>query len=512
MVRTVPKTWTLLIPMVVVYGVVRLLVSEGYGFHRDEFLYLAQGRHLAWGFWSNPPGPGFMSWLTQQTLGDSVIALRIIPSALAAATAYVTAQIAREFGANRFGQFLAAFSIMVSGVFLRVFLLFNPVPFDVFYWSLLTYILVRYIRTSHPNLLLLFGLICGFGILNKYSVALLLLPLLVILPWTSLRSVFLEKKMYAGVILAALVALPNLLWQYHHNFPVTSHMAELQENQLANVTASGFIIDQVLFNANILWVWISGLLFCFSTHGKKFRTMGFLFLGVIGLILALQGKSYYTLGIYPVMIGAGARMWERWSEGRNWLRFTLPLVSLLMIVPILPVAWPFLSAQGLQEYGEKYGMESFFRWEDGQVHTLPQDFADMFGWQELAELVGQAHDQVEEKEHCLIYCSNFGQAGAVDYFGKKYALPPVHSFADSWKLWLPEQVSAAHHTLIYVNDNLGEDVEDLFASITLIGQVENEFARERGTLVYRCEKPRSSLADFFNGRMKEVREASGLPE
>ncbi len=511
MKQHIPKTWTGLIPMVLVYLVLRLISNEGYGFHRDEFLYLAQGQHLAWGFWSNPPGPGFFSWLSQSTLGDSVGALRFVPSVLAAATAFLAGQMAREMGAQRYGQFLAAFSVMVSVAFLRVFLLFNPVPFDVFYWTLYSYLLVRFAARREDYLLVWFGVFCGLGLLNKYSVALFILPLIIVLPLSGFKNILAKKYFWVGVFACVVIILPNLFWQIQHGFPVIQHMEELRGSQLVNVTYAAFLSDQLLFNLNIIPVWIVGLYFCFSEEGKKFRLLALLFLGVISLILVLHGKSYYTLGIYPVMIAAGAVMWEIWALERKWLQIALPALAILIALPILPIAWPFLTAEKMVEFGRNYGIESFFRWEDGEIHELPQDFADMLGWPELVDLVNDVYVTLEDKENCLIYCSNFGQAGAVDHFGKAYDLPPVHSFADSWRLWLPDTVPASSSTLIYVNDNLGEDVNALFTKITLIGQVEQKFARERGTLVYLCEQPRSSLSEFFNGRMNEVRMASGLP-
>lgn len=509
MKRELAPIWKEVFPILLVYLLVRISFNQGYGFHRDEFLYLAQGKRIAWGFWSNPPGPGFWSGVIQNTLGDSLWAIRFLPAVLATAIVYLTVLTSREFGAGKFGQFLAMFSMIVAGSILRACLLYNPVPFDILYWTFYTFILARFIRSEDKRLLILFGLAVGIGLLNKYSVVLMLAPLLFVFAISKWRWIYVSWQFYAGIAAATLVFLPNFIWQLNRNFPVIGHMRELSANQLSNVNRIDFLLDQMLFNINILPVWAAGFFFFFAKHGNRFRILAWLFVTTVFLIMMLKGKSYYTIGIYPVMVAGGACMWEIWSRGRKWLQWMIPVLSLAIIIPVLPFTWPFLSPPNMVAYGKK-SIQSFLRWEDGEIHELPQDFGDMFGWEELAGLVVSSYEAAPERDKCLIYCSNFGQAGAVEHFGQVADLPPVRSFADSWLLWLPEKVPQEFNTLIYVNDNLGSDVADLFEDVKLMGQVSDSFAREQGTQVYLCQNPRSSLADFFNGRMEEVRVLRGL--
>ncbi|MBX2814644.1 MAG: glycosyltransferase family 39 protein [Saprospiraceae bacterium] len=493
-----------------VYFLLRISFNTQYGFHRDEFLYLAQGNHPAWGYWSNAPLPGLVSFVVQRLLGDSIWAIRFVPALLAATTALMTALTARELGGSRFAQLLAAFSIMISGAFLRVFLLYNPVGFDVFFWTLFTYVAVRLLNRGEKHWVIILGLMMGIGFLNKYSVVFVLLPLLMIFPFSTIRPLVLSKEGIWGVLAALFVVTPNLLWQYAHGFPVIGHMQELQENQLQNVNRIEFLVDQVLFNLNVLPVWVAGFFYFFRREGRRFRDLGVLFVLVILLLLLLKGKSYYTLGIYPIMIAAGAAWWGEVAVKRKWVRPVIIGFSILNLLPVSPYTWPFLPPEKMVAFGQ-YGPDAFRRWEDGQLHALPQDYADMFGWDEMARLVYQAYEASSDPSRTVIYCSNFGQAGAVDHYGKEWSLPAVLSFADSWLLWLPE-ISEHHNALIYVNDELGEDVQELFADIKQMGMVENDFARERGTTVWLCQQPRRSLQTFLQSRIAEVKANRGLTE
>jgi hypothetical protein len=124
----------------------------------------------------------------------------------------------------------------------------------------------------------------------------------------------------------------------------------------------------------------------------------------------------------------------------------------------------------------------------------------MLGWEELAQHVKTAYNEVNDKSKCLIYCENYGQAGAVELFDKD--LPRVNSLSDSYRLWM--QLNTNADILIYVNDELGEDIQSLFEDIKLIGKVENPYARERGTSVYLCQQPRQPFGALWKRRVQEV--------
>ncbi len=494
--------------------ILRLLTNRQYGFHRDEFLYIAQGKHLDWGFWSNPPGPGFFSALTQWTVGDSLFAIRLMPSLLGAITVLLAGLMARELGGKRFAQLLAGFSIIVSTAYPRVFFLYNPVPFDVFYWTLYAFLILRYLNSQQDKHLIFLGIAVGLGMLNKYSIVLFIVPLMLASLIPNYRAVWQKRKIYVAVGITLLIVLPNLIWQWYYGFPVFGHMAELSRNQLSNVSTRNFLLDQLLFNLSVLIIWLPGLYYAFFHRAARpYRIVAYTFLGTVLLVLLLKGKSYYTLGAYPMMLAAGACAWEIWTRQLRWLRIVIPLFCTGIFSITLPFSVPYLSLSKLVDYGRKavnYGGDGILRWEDGQVHDLPQDFADMLGWEEMGDLVGKTYRSLSDQSDCFIYCQNFGQAGAVEYYGRTYGLPMVHSFADAYLLWTAKPIDRTYSNFIYVNDELGSDVADLFAEIQLMGEVTHRYARERGTKVYLCQEPKTPFQDFWNARVNEVRAARNL--
>lgn len=122
------------------------------------------------------------------------------------------------------------------------------------------------------------------------------------------------------------------------------------------------------------------------------------------------------------------------------------------------------------------------RWEVGRVHDLPQDFADMLGWKELAAKVDSAYALVDDQKNLLVYAGNYGQAGAINYYSKNPKMAAVSINAD-YIDWFPKVIE--YKNVIRIKE-AGEDFEAekvYFEEVILIGQIENEFAREKGTSI-----------------------------
>jgi 4-amino-4-deoxy-L-arabinose transferase-like glycosyltransferase len=150
--------------------VLHLLTAQTLGFHRDELLYLALGRHLDWGYWSNPPLIGWISWITQHTLGDSLPATRFIPAVCGGALTWLTLRMAQEMGGGRWAVILAGVGMFGSMVWLRAFSMLQPVPFDIFFWTLTTFLLLKWVNTRDDRWWWAIGVSIGLGMLNKYMI------------------------------------------------------------------------------------------------------------------------------------------------------------------------------------------------------------------------------------------------------------------------------------------------------------------------------------------------------
>jgi Dolichyl-phosphate-mannose-protein mannosyltransferase len=486
-----------------------LATNTHYGFHRDELLYLALGKHLDWGYWSNPPFIGFVSFVNQSLFGGSLFATRLVPALFGAGLLFFTCLIAKDLGGKKFAQILTGLAMMGSIAYLRSSHMFMPVIIDVFFWTLSAWVVIRYLKSNENKWLLWLGVAIGIGFMNKYSVFFLLLALGIAFLLTPERKVFLKKHTWMGLGIALAIVLPNLLWQWQYNFPVIYHFSILAETQLTAVNPLIFLLDQFLMHFWGFLVWIPGLIFLLGNRAmKQFRVIGWTFVITLLIFLALSGKNYYTLGAYPMLMAAGGVFWEK-RLAAVWKRWALAGFVLAANLPLLPTGLPVLSMKQSLAYFDfmvhKLGITSATRWERGNVEPLPQDYADMLGWQEIAALVDQAAAQVQDPATLFLYCENYGQAGAVQRFSTFPGLPPPVSFADSYRLWAPDTLPSIARTMIYVNDEVGEDVQALFTRIDLMGEVTNPNARERGTKIYLCREPKTGFDVFWKERAAMVK-------
>lgn len=484
---------------------IHLLFYNNLEYHRDELLYFSLGQHPAWGYASVPPFIGSLAWLVSSTIGYSILAVKLFPAIMSGALVVLSAQITSLLGGRQYAQILTGIAIIVTPVFLRAFFLFQPVFIDIFLWTLLFFWLVRFQKTDSDTNLYGMGVTLGIGLLNKYLISIALVAILI--SWIVMyrRSVFSRKALYGSAAVAFFIFLPNLIWQFTHDFPVLQHMAALQQNQLVYVSRGAFWGEQLFLTFSVLIIVLPGLVFLFSS--AQFRPVAIAVVLVLIFLSLARGKSYYAAGIYPVLIAAGTVWWERHLI-RPFPRALIPFLMISMILPLLPMGLPVYKVDGLvhyfQELEKNHGIDVGRRFEDGTIHALPQDYADMLGWEELTQLVSKAYQQTGDKENVLIYCENYGQAGAITIIGKKYNLPEPVSFHESFYYWAAGSVNRQVREFIYVNDTLGEDIPTYFADIREVGRIKNPHAREFGTRVYLCRQPKVSLKAVVEQRLENT--------
>jgi hypothetical protein len=487
---------------------VHLLIINNLEYHRDELLYFSLGLHPAAGYATVPPLVGWIAWLMQILFGHSVFAVRLFPALLGGALICLAASMAKELGGSKYSAFLAAFGLLISNFFLRTYFLFMPVFIEIFLWTLCIYLIIKYINTLNDNFLIIFGVTAGIALLNKYLAGLLFIGLVVIIPFTKYRDILKKKKFWYGLAAGFLIFLPNLLWQASKGFPVFKHMSELYNTQLVHMDVMLFLKEQLIMPVIGAFFTVAGLIFLLTwTKIKKFRFLGFLSLFVIAALMLLKGKSYYTLGVFPLLVVAGAVLYENWFRNK-WLRIIFPVILGLLTIPVVPIGLPVFNQKGLIKYfnviNKKFGIDAALRFEDRSIHSLPQDYADMLGWEELTSVANKAYQMIGDKNASFIYCENYGQAGAITIIGKKYGLPEAVSFNESFKYWIPQRFNPDITSLIYINKKPGEDINALFTKITKIGSITNPDAREYGTAVYLCQEPVRSFNDFWKERIQRI--------
>ncbi|UOQ99481.1 glycosyltransferase family 39 protein [Hymenobacter sp. 5317J-9] len=464
------------------------LISPQYDLQRDEYLYLNQGRHLAWGYLEVPPLIAAQGWATL-ALGGGEGWVHFWPFLWGAATVYLVVRLAGRLGGGWFAQALAG-TCYLGAAYARLNLLFQPNSFEVFGFVLALYALVGYLQQQRPRYLYLLGAALGLGLLNKYTTLFFVAALSGALLLTPARRLLLNRHFWGAAALGLLLWLPNVAWQLRHGVPFLHHMALLKSSQLVHVEPADFWKAQLLMNLPATWVWVPGLLaLLLSSAFRPYRAVGWVAVLGVGLLAVLHGKDYYALGYYPALFAFGAAWWEaqlrplRWKAAVQPVLVLLPLAFLAFFAPFL---YPVRSPAAMAALRPTYAKLGLYRWEDGQDHALPQDYADMRGWRELAAKTWAAYQSLpaEARAHTLIHCANYGQASAINYFNRGKSLPPAHSLNGSFIYWYPAPAQLAQcQAILIVDDEPDDDLAPHFASYRRFGAVADSFARERGTAI-----------------------------
>lgn len=483
-----------------------LLQNSYYEPQRDEFLYMAQGQHLAWGFMEIPPLLSVFAWLTH-LFGNGFFWLKFWPSLFGVFTFIITGKIVQSFGGRSFA-ILLVFLSFIFGVYLRLFFLFQPNPPEVFFWTLIAYSIIRFIQTEKNKWLYIFGISVGLGMLSKYSVAFFVVSIIAGLLLTKQRKIFSNKHLYFSALIALLIFLPTFLWEYNRHFPVMIHMKELQDTQLQYINPADFLKDQLLMNLPCSFIWLAGLYFTiFIKQGRRYLVFAWSYFFVIALLIWLHGKNYYTLGVYPVLFAFGAFHLERFTAERlKALRYVFVIIPCLIGMFFLPVALPVAKPAALAGYYKKSGIENTgaLKWEDLKNHPLPQDFADMLGWEEMTQKAAKAYEGLDsnEKKNTILFCDNYGEAGALNFYRKKYKLPEAYSDNGSFLYWMPRYQHITN--LILLTDDKQEMQHDFikdFKSAVVTDSVTNVYAREYGTLIILFKQGNEAFNKMFRDKI-----------
>jgi dolichyl-phosphate-mannose-protein mannosyltransferase len=480
------------------------LQNSFYEPHRDEFLYLAEGHHLAWGFMEVPPLLSVFAWLTH-IFGGAIFWIKLWPSLFGTATFIIAGEIVLSLGGKGFALLLL-FLPFIFGVYLRLFFLFQPNPPEVFFWTMMTYSIIRYVQMGENKWLYMFGMSIGLGMMSKYSVSFFTVSIVLGLLFTTYRVIFFNKHFWYASLAGLIIFLPNLLWQYNHNFPVMHHMQQLQKTQLQYINPVDFLIHQLLMNVPCIFIWMTGLWYVsFSGSSKKYRFVGLSYVILIALLLIGHGKDYYALGAYPALFAFGAYRLEQFTAvKRRILRYAFVAVPLIIGTLMIPIALPVFPPQQLATFYEKMNTKTTgaLKWEDLRNHPLPQDFADMIGWEEMAQKMSKAYETLDsnEKQHTILFCDNYGMAGAVTFYAKKYHLPEAYSDNASFLYWLPENIHIEN--LLLLTDDKNEMQHDFvkdFSSAVVTDSITAPLAREHGDLIILLK----GANDAFNQMFKE---------
>jgi len=456
-----------------------LLTASRYGLFRDEYYYVTCSEHLAWGYVDHPPIAVFIAWLERHLLGSSPLALRFLPAMAGAALVWMAAQVAREMGGGRFAQIVAALAIIPVPIYLILQQWLTMNAFEPLLWLVCAWCVLRAINGNEPRYLFWFGVLVGVGLETKYSIVFLTAGLLVGLLLGRERRLLKSGWPWLGALVAAIIALPNFLWQLTHDFAFLQLMRNVRMEDRDIVRAPlAFIGDQIsIMNPVLFPLWLGGLLWLlFSVNCRRYRAMAWAFLFVLIAFIVLKGKNYYVTPVYPIVFAAGAVGFEQLTRiSARWLRTAYVAAVAVAGLLYLPVYVPILSPENYLKYQATTHIPPVM-FEKQQNGPLPQYFADEFGWPEMVEKVAAAYNSLPENEraHAAIFCNSWGEAAAVDFYGPKYGLPKAISNHNSYWYWGPRDYTG--DVMLVLGSN-GRGDREHFRSVEPAGKVGTEYSR-----------------------------------
>jgi hypothetical protein len=458
--------------------VFHLATSQGYGIFRDELYYIACSEHLALGYVDQPPLSILLLWIARRTLGDSLLAIRLLAALAGALSVFVAGLIARQLGGRRGAQVLAALAVFFAPVFLAFAHFFSMNVFDLLFWTVLELLAVRILWRDEPRLWVVFGVVAGLGLQNKYSVAFLVFGLAVGLLLTPQRRHLRSPWLWLGAGLAALIFLPHLWWQVQTGWASLEFMRRATAEKNLPVAPLAFAAQQLLLLNPLLFpLWLTGLLaLLLALSLARVRALGWAYVAVFVLFVTQRAKVYYLAPIYPVLFAAGAVTLERVGARRAW-RWAVPAAAALAVVAglvSLPLAVPVLPVERFLAYQRALGV-SPPQMERNPRGALPQVFADMHGWSELVDTVARVYERLPAaaRPRAVVLVNNYGEAGAIDFLGRARGLPRAISGHNNYWLWGPGDLRA-DDTVIAVGPSR-EQLLDAFEQVDRVDTVRCEY-------------------------------------
>ena len=462
------------------------LTNGRYGFHRDELATLDDAKHLAWGYVAYPPVTPFLARIDLALFGASLTGVRVLVALSQALVALLTGLMAFELGGSRRAQIIAGLAVAVSAVSFNAGHLFQYVSFDYVWSVLLFYFVVRLLNSHDPRWWLAIGVAAGLGLMTRYTIVWPIAGLEAGFLVTPARPLLKSRWLAAGVFVALLIVLPNLIWQASHNFISLDFLRSIHARDVSIGRTDGFWLRQLIVPAHPFTIplWIAGLYFCFRTpEGRPYRLLGGSFAVALILFGVARARDYYTAPLYPMLLAAGAVMsdrWRSWALSLNWAGLAIALaMGIALALPVAPVG---------------------SRWFQAAIQANG-NLREEIGWPEFVETVAAIRDSLPRDERATtgILTGNYGEAGAINLYGSKYGLPLALSRTNSF--WLRGYGDAPPKTLI-VTGVSPEFVAENFAACESKGTISNRFGvgneeTEQHKYLWVCRGLRESWPDFW---------------
>ncbi len=472
---------------------------------RDEYYYIEVSKHLDWGYVDMQPLSALFLAVSQALFSDTIFGIRIFSYLAGSAVVFISGLIAREMKGSTFAQIFTAVLVIFSGVILGTSSIFSMNSFDILLSALMFYFLIRLINTGNSKLWLVIGLLFGLGLQNKLTFLFLAFGLAVGLILTKNRKELKKKEIWIGAAAAFIIILPNIIWQIANNYPTLEFMHNAAAYKNRPMSIIEFTINSLFeLNPGYALFLLTGIYFLFfNKEGRFYNIIGWMYVSVFLVFVFNNGKPYYMGVLFPVMIAAGVigadYLITRYL--RPFVRIILVLIVIPFFVLVTPFAVPILNVESFIRLEEIMGMKPHSD-ERSEVGELPQFYADRFGWEEMVQKVASAYNKLsnEEKKQVLIFGQNYGEAGAVNFYRKKYNLPPAISSHNNFWIWgYPKDYKG--NVLIIIGSNY-EDNSEFFEDVKLAESHSNKYGMSYENVdIFICKRPKMQLGEIW-GKIK----------
>ncbi|SNR34556.1 ArnT family glycosyltransferase [Lutibacter flavus] len=482
------------VPIILILSTIKLIIqlfgNRNYGFHRDELLHLSVSEHLDWGFMEFPPLIGFIGKISYWLFDYSLLGVRLFPTLAGVGILILCCLIAIELGGKFKAVLLSGICILAFLPFYRNHTLFQPVAFDQLFWTLGFYFIIKFINSKNKKFLILLGITLGLGLMNKYTILVWAFGIFIGLFFYQKGNAFKNKWLYISAIISLLIFLPNIFWQAQNDFPLLKHLQALNDNQLDEINPMEFGLEQLNFPFTLIISLFGLAAFIIDKNLKKYRTIGIASLVIFCTLWLLNSKAYYVFAIYPVLFAGGAVKLEFLFSKKPMFIYAITLIVLLPSIFFIPESTPILPIEKYVKYAQ---LE-----EKNERVALKGDYADMFGWQEQVKLVDSVYQQLspKEKNNCVLWAENYGEAGALKILGKKYNLPnPISRHGSFWSWGYGNKDAIVWISL----GNEKPSVEYVFEEVELVKIITHKYAigEENGIPLYICRKPKIDIEKWW---------------
>jgi Dolichyl-phosphate-mannose-protein mannosyltransferase len=447
--------------------VFQIATNGQYGFHRDELQTLDDARHLDWGFVAYPPITPLIGRVELILFGTSLTGFRVFSAIAMSAIMVLTGLIAKELGAKRHAQLLAAIAAGVAPISLVQGAVFQYVSFDYLWGVTVTYLLVRLLKTDDPRWWLPIGGFIGLGMETRYTMGVLALGVVGGVLLTPARRFLRSGWLWAGVGLSILFFLPNIIWQAQHHFVSREFLSYLHARDLRQGRYDGFFAEQLLGCVNVATAPLAALglwFYLFHREGKRYRLLGWVFVVSFAIFAVVRSRSYYTAPLYPMLLAGGSVLlegwlagvrpaWSRLAYGAQWTAILVNgVVVALLVLPVAPIGSPLWNI----------------------TSKISDQYREEIGWPELAHSVADVYRSLpaEERAGTGILTGNYGEAGALNLYGPALGLPHAMSLTNSF--WYRGYDPRLPNTVIVTGFEL-KDGQKLFESCAVAAKNTNPF-------------------------------------